>query len=73
MITFIMRFMLAQSNDENHVEEDGMRRSTRIRRAPTFLEDYRHQIMLSPFNKELKQNNKVHYPIESVISYNKLS
>ena len=60
-----------QRQNENNVIHDDLRRSTRIRRPYTYMEDYHHQMMVASCNKNL--NSKVHYPFDFVISYNKLS
>jgi len=57
--------------NENNVIHDNLRRCTRIRRPPTYLGDYHHQMMITPYNKIMKP--KVRYPLDLVISYNKLS
>jgi len=57
---------------EESIEQEGPRRSTRIKKPPTYLEDYHHNIMTSPCSN-MTQKNKVTYPLSSVISYKGLA
>jgi len=63
----------AQNGNENHIEDESLRRSTRIRRTPTFLEDYHHQLMLFPHDKRMDKNNRICYSLDLVISHKNLS
>jgi len=60
-----------QNEAGNSIEQEQLRRSTRTRRTPTFLEDYHHQLMISPCEEKLKE--KVRYPLDSIMSYKSLS
>jgi len=62
-----------QRQSQEQVEHEILRRSTRERKTPAYLEDYHHQIMATPCNKTLRNNDKALYPLNSVISYRKLS
>jgi len=59
-------------DDNTHSENaENLRHSTRIHKAPTFLEDY-HQLQMSLFDESLQKSNKVHHPLNFVLSYEKL-
>jgi len=60
-----------QNEAGNSIEQEQLRRSTRARRTPTFLEDHHHQLMISPCKEKFK--DKVRYPLDSVMSYKSLS
>ena len=53
-----------QRHNENTVIQDDLMRSTRIRKTP-YLEDYHHQMMITPYNKI--PSSKVLYPLDYVI------
>jgi len=40
---------------EEHTKQETLRRSTRVKKTPTFLEDYYHSIMALPCNEDLKK------------------
>jgi len=50
---------------KEYVETEEPRRSTRVKRTPTFLQDYRHQIMATPTDGSSKENKEVRYPLNS--------
>jgi len=69
-----------QSENQNFVKDniefdakniDGLRRSTRVRKIPTFLMDYHYQVNTSP--NTMPPQNCGKYPISFVLSYNSLS
>ena len=68
-----MTIFLCKNEVETCTPHEELRRSTRTRKTPTFLEDYHHQIMMSPCSKKLEENKKVRYPLNSVLSYKNLS
>jgi len=57
---------------KENTEQEEPRRSTRIKKPPTYLEDYHHNIMASPCSS-LTQKSKILYLLSSVISYKGLA
>jgi len=56
-----------QRLSQEQVEHEILRQSTRERKTTAYLEDYHHQIMATSCKKTLKNNDKVLYPLSSVI------
>jgi len=60
-------------DDNTHSKNaENLTRSTRTRKAPTFLEDYHHQLQMSLFDESLQKSNKVHHPLNFELSYENL-
>jgi len=57
-----------QRQSQEQVEHEILRRSTRERKTPAYMEDYHHQIMATPCYKTLRNNDKVLYRLSYVIS-----
>ena len=48
-----------QKEIEEHDETEKPSWSTRVKRTPTFLQDYHHQIMATPTDESLEENKEV--------------